>query len=69
MKNDLYLGFTEWLRELSVNLENKPLLSAVEDTYDCCPVIMKEPLEKFICDIENNPSDVMPYYGFLGNLV
>ena len=66
VKNDLYLGFTEWLRELSVNLENKPLLSAVEDTYDCCPVIMKEPLEKFICDIENNPSDVMPYYGFLG---
>ena len=65
VKNDLYLGFTEWLRELSVNLENKPLLSAVEDTYDCCPVIMKEPLEKFICDIENNPSDVMPYYGFL----
>ena len=65
VKNDLYLGFTEWLRELAVNLENKPLLSAVEDTYDCCPVIMKEPLEKFICDIENNPSDVMPYYGFL----
>lgn len=65
VKNDVYLGFTEWLRELAVNLENKPLLSAVEDTYDCCPVIMKEPLEKFICDIENNPSDVMPYYGFL----
>ncbi len=66
VKNDLYLGFTEWLRELAVNLENKPLLSAVEDTYEGCPVIMKEPLEKFICDIENNPSDVMPYYGFLG---
>lgn len=65
IKNDLYLGFTEWLRDLAVNLENKPLLSAVEDTYECCPVIMKEPLEKFIFDIESNPSDVMPYYGFL----
>ena len=26
IKNDLYCGFTEWLRDLAVNLENKPLL-------------------------------------------
>ena len=65
VKNDLYCGFTEWLRDLAVNLENKPLLSAVEDTYDDCPVIMKEPLEKFIYDIELNPSDIKPYYEFL----
>ena len=65
IKNDLYCGFTEWLRDLAVNLENKPLLSAVEDTYDGCPVIMKEPLEKFIYEIELNPSDIMPYYSFL----
>ena len=31
VKNGLYCGFTEWLRDLAVNLENKPLLSAVED--------------------------------------
>lgn len=65
IKNDLYCGFTEWLRDLAVNLENKPLLSAVEDTYEGCPVIMKEPLEKFIYEIELNPSDIMPYYSFL----
>ena len=64
IKNDLYCGFTEWLRDLAVNLENKPLLSAVEDTYDSCPVIMKESLGKFIYEIELNPSD-MPYYSFL----
>lgn len=65
VRNDLYCGFTEWLRDLAVNLDNNPLLSAVEDTYDACPVIMKEPLEKFICDIEQNPSDIKPYYSFL----
>ena len=65
IKNDLYCGFTEWLRDLAVNLENKPLLSAVEDTYDSCPVIMKESLGKFIYEIELNPSDIMPYYSFL----
>ncbi|MBS6329660.1 MAG: hypothetical protein KH425_08955, partial [Prevotella bivia] len=26
---------------------------------------MKEPLEKFIYDIELNPSDIKPYYEFL----
>ena len=65
IKNDLYCGFTEWLRDLAVNLENKPLLSAVEDTYVSCPVIMKESLGKFIYEIELNPSDIMPYYSFL----
>ena len=40
-------------------------MSAVEDTYDSCPVIMKESLGKFIYEIELNPSDIMPYYSFL----
>ena len=50
VKNDLYCGFTEWLRDLAVNLENKPLLAAVEDTYDDCPVIMKMCIrDRMIC--------------------
>lgn len=66
VKADLYGGFTEWLRDLAVNLENKPLLAAIEGTYDTCPVIMKDSLGKFISQIEDNPSDVVPYYTFLG---
>ena len=38
---------------------------AIEDTYDTAPVIMKESLEQFIYAIEENPSDVTPYYSFL----
>lgn len=64
-RSDLYEGFTEWLRDLAVSLENKPLLSAIEDTYNTCPVIMKKSLDGFIRQIEDNPSDVLPYYSFL----
>ena len=31
IKNDLYCGFTEWLRDLAVNLENKPLYSFLSE--------------------------------------
>lgn len=65
VRSDLYEGFTEWLRDLAVSLENKPLLSAIEDTYNTCPVIMRDSLDGFIRQIENNPTDVLPYYLFL----
>ena len=62
---DVYVGFSDWLRDVSLNLQGEPLQMAIEDTYDTCPVVMKESLEQFIYDIESNPSDVTPYYRFM----
>lgn len=62
---DLYIGFTEWLRKLAINMNNKPLIAAVEDTYEDSPVILKRSLGKFIGGIEKDPTDIVPYYDFL----
>ncbi len=58
-------SFSDWLRNVALNLENKPLIAAIEDTYDDCPYIIKRSLDSFIRDIEANPSDIRPYYEFL----
>lgn len=65
LKNDLYYAFADWLRDVALNLSEESLAMAIEDTYDTAPVIMKESLEQFIYAIEENPSDVTPYYTFL----
>lgn len=65
LKKDLYYAFADWLRDVALNLSEESLQMAIEDTYDTCPVIMKESLEQFIFSIEENPSDVTPYYRFL----
>lgn len=65
LKDDIYLAFAEWLRELALNLEEEPLQSAIEETYDDCPAILKESLQQFIYAMEEDPSDVTAYYSFL----
>lgn len=65
LKKDLYYAFADWLRDVALNLSEESLQMAIEDTYETCPVIMKESLERFIYAIEENPSDVTPYYEFL----
>lgn len=63
--NNLRNSFSDWLRNVALNLENKPLIAAIEDTYDDCPYIIKLSLDDFIQNIEANPSDIRPYYEFL----
>lgn len=65
LEEDLYLGFSEWLRNIALNLQEKPLQEAVKESYERCPIVMKDSLENFICAIELDPSDVTPYYTFL----
>ena len=62
---NLRINFSDWLRNVAVNLENKPLIAAIEDTYDDCPYIIRQSLDTFIRDIEADPADIRPYYDFL----
>jgi hypothetical protein len=65
VRRDLYYDFADWLRDVALNLSEESLQMSIEDTYDTCPVLMKNSLERFIYAIEENPSDVTPYYEFL----
>ena len=65
LTEDLYNAFSEWLRDVAINLQAAPLQVAIRETYDTCPVIMKSSLENFIKQITEDPADVEPYYEFL----
>lgn len=64
-KKNIQDSFSEWLRDVSLNLQEEPLLSAIQDTYEDCPVVLKPELEIFLKRIEEDPTAVEPYYEFL----
>lgn len=65
IREDCYDGFSEWLRDVSINLQDAPLQVAIEESYDTCPIVFKKSLEKFIKAINENPCDNRPYNDFL----
>ena len=65
LTNDVYIGFSEWLRDVALNLQSEPLQAAIEETVDECPIVMQESLSVFMKAIAKNPSAVEPYYEFM----
>lgn len=65
LQEDIYIAFSEWLRDVVINLAEEPLHAAIVETYNSCPVVMKPSLGKFIYELEESPTDVRPYYNFL----
>lgn len=65
IQNDVYISFSEWLRDIVIHLQDEPLQAAVRETYKDCPVVMKESLGRFIYELEETPSSVKPYYEFM----
>lgn len=65
IQNDVYVSFSEWLRDIVIHLQDEPLQAAVRETYKDCPVVMKESLGRFIYELEETPSSVKPYYEFM----
>lgn len=64
-KKNIQDSFSEWLRDVSLNLQEEPLLSAIQDTYEECPIALKPELEIFLRRIEEDSTAVEPYYEFL----
>ena len=65
LKEDIYIAFSEWLRDVVINLAEEPLHAAIVETYDSCPAVIKLSLGQFIYELEESPTDVRPYYNFL----
>lgn len=64
LREDVYLSFPDWLRDVVINLYEVPLQVAIESTYDTCPAVLKKSLSDFIKKLEIMPTDVRPYYEF-----
>ncbi len=65
LQEDIYIAFSEWLRDVVINLAEAPLHAAIVETYDSCPAVIKPSLGQFIYELEESPADVRPYYNFL----
>lgn len=65
LQEDIYIAFSEWLRDVVINLAEEPLHAAIVETYDTCPAVIKPSLGQFIYELEESPTDVRPYYNFL----
>lgn len=65
LQEDVYMAFSEWLRDVVINLQDEPLQAAVEETYSTCPAVMKASLGRFILALEASPADVRAYYDFM----
>ncbi len=64
LQEDIYIAFSEWLRDVVINLAEEPLHAAIVETYDSCPAVIKPSLGRFIYALEESPTDVRPYYNF-----
>lgn len=65
IQSDVQIAFSEWLRDVALNLQYQTLQSSICATYEYVPIILKDSLKRFIVDINSNPSAVTPYYNFL----
>ena len=63
--NDVHNAFSEWLRDVALNLQQDTLRNSIKSSYDNCPAILKASLAQFIKELDETPGAVEPYYHFL----
>lgn len=68
MKNELIKEFPTWLRDVSVNLQNMVVVSAVEATAADTSPLMKNFSLRFIDAIRRDPISMKPYNNFFGKI-
>ena len=54
-----------WCREVALNLQTENVYRAIELTMEDCPIILREPLNQFLWELNNNSGSIVPYNNFL----
>ncbi|MCR5836396.1 MAG: hypothetical protein K6G88_07810 [Lachnospiraceae bacterium] len=57
--------FPEWLRDVAINLQTETVQSAIENSFNEAPYVMKEPIRRMMLDFEDYPIGIEPYDRFL----
>ena len=65
LENEISKAFPDWLREVSINLQNETVQSAIESSYSGSVFVLKRPIRKLLIDFENYPVGIEPYDNFL----
>mgnify|MGYP003084635749 CR=1 FL=1 len=63
--SEIRAGFSDWLRDVALNLQYTTLEKSISESLEFCPVVLRSPVESLLEEIEDNPGSVEPFYNFL----
>lgn len=61
---EIKYSFSEWIRNVTVNLQYHTVQMALQESYVDAPIIIKEPLKKLLWEISEDPGGATPYFNF-----
>lgn len=61
MEREISKVFPDWVRDVAINLQNDTVQSAIENSYESAPFILKRPIRKLLIDFEKYPVGIEPY--------
>lgn len=65
LEKELQKYFPDWIREVAMNLQNDTVQSAIENSYERAPFVLKRPIRKLLIDFEKYPVGIEPYDNLL----
>lgn len=65
LEKEIKKAFPDWIRDVAINLQNDTLQSAIEESYEKLPFVLKRPVRKLLVDFEKYPVGIEPYDNFL----
>lgn len=68
MRREISKVFSDWLRQVALNLQQQTVQSSIENSYDDAPYILKRPIRHLLIDFEEYPIGIEPYDNFLQEL-
>lgn len=68
LENEIKKVFPDWIRDVSINLQNETVQSAIENSYEELSFVLKRPVRKLLVDFEKYPVGIEPYDNFLKEL-
>lgn len=65
LEKEIKKAFPDWIRDVAINLQNDTVQSAIEESYEKLPFVLKRPVRKLLVDFEKYPVGIEPYDNFL----
>lgn len=66
IKTELEKKFPRWVMRFSLLASSQSIPSALRNSVDGCPNVIRNELEKLIKEIDENPTGIEPYLNFFG---
>lgn len=65
LEREIAKEFPDWIRDVAINLQNDTVQSAIENSYETAPFVLKRPIRKLLIDFEKYPVGIEPYDNLL----